>query len=155
MRLCGESLACVAMLDDVLGIVEGRKPVEPRSKSLSDEGSAAGMMPAGSFMNISEKGDSVLACYAPLENPCGATFVEFSVDYREGLGTLHDLSTMDGVFWEFDSYQVGQVIALVVMMKITNQLRTPRGRYDEHSSKFSLSKKPRFYHPEKSQYSRR
>jgi hypothetical protein len=109
MRLRDESLICVAMLDNVLGVVEGRKPVEPRSKSLSNKGSAAGMMPAGSFMNISEKGDSILGCYAPLENPCGAVLVEFSVDYHEGLGTLHDLSTMDGVFWEFASYQVGQV----------------------------------------------
>jgi hypothetical protein len=67
------------------------------------------MMPAGSFMNISEKGNSVLGCYAPLENPCGAALIEFSVDYREGLGTPHDLSMMDGVFWEFASYQVGQV----------------------------------------------
>jgi hypothetical protein len=66
MRLRGESLTCVAMLDDVLGIVEGRKPVEPRSKSLSNKGSVASMMPAGSFMNISKKGDSVLGCYAPL-----------------------------------------------------------------------------------------
>jgi hypothetical protein len=28
--------------------------------------------------------------------------------------------------------------------RITTQLGTPRGRYDEQSSKFSLSKKPRF-----------
>jgi hypothetical protein len=28
--------------------------------------------------------------------------------------------------------------------RITTQLGTPRGRYDEHSSRFSLSKKPRF-----------
>jgi hypothetical protein len=27
------------------------------------------------------------------------------------------------------------------------QLGTPRGRYDEHSNKFSLSKKPRFVDP--------
>jgi hypothetical protein len=98
MRLHGEPLTCVAMLDDVLGVVEGRKPVEPRSKSLSNEGLAASMMPAGSFMNISKKGDFVLGCYASLENPCGAALVEFFVDYREGLGTPHDLSTMDGVF---------------------------------------------------------
>jgi hypothetical protein len=97
------------MLDDVLGVVEGRKPVEPRSKSLSDEGLAAGVMPAGSFINISKKGDSVLGRYASLEDPCSATLVELSVDYREGLGTLHDLSMMDGVFWELASYQVGQV----------------------------------------------
>jgi hypothetical protein len=86
------------MLDDILGVVKGQKPVEPRSKSLGDDGSAAGMMTAGSFMNISKKGDSILGCYAPLENPCGAALVEFSVDYCEGLGTPHDLPTMDGIF---------------------------------------------------------
>jgi hypothetical protein len=86
------------MLDDVLGVVEGREPVEPRSKCLSDESSTAGMMPAGSFMNLLKEGYSVFLRYAPLENTCSATLVEFSVDYREGLGAPYDLSTMDGVF---------------------------------------------------------
>jgi hypothetical protein len=95
------------MLDDVPGIVEGRKPVEPRSKNLSDEGSAAGVVPASSFMNLSKESDSVFLCYAPLVNPCSAALVEFSVDYREGLGAPHNLSTMDRVFWEFASRQVG------------------------------------------------
>jgi hypothetical protein len=95
------------MLDDVPGIVEGRKLVEPRLKSLSDEGSAAGVMPAGSFMDIMEEGNSILRCYAPLENSCGTALVEFSIDYHEGLGAPHDLSTMDSVFWEFAPYQVG------------------------------------------------
>jgi hypothetical protein len=31
--------------------------------------------------------------------------------------------------------------------QITTQLGTPRGRYDEYISKFSLSKKPRFIDP--------
>jgi hypothetical protein len=75
------------MLDDVLGVMEGRKPVEPRSKSLGDEGPTAGMMPTGSCMNISKEGDSVFGCYASLEDPCGAALVEFSIDYRESLGT--------------------------------------------------------------------
>jgi hypothetical protein len=65
------------------------------------------MMPAGFFMNILKKGDSVLGRYASLEDPCGAALVEFSINYREGLGTPHDLSTMDGVFWELTSHQVG------------------------------------------------
>jgi hypothetical protein len=56
------------------------------------------MMPAGSFMNFSEEGDSVLRCYAPLENPCCAALVEFFVDYCEGLGAPYDLPVMDGVF---------------------------------------------------------
>jgi hypothetical protein len=33
--------------------------------------------------------------------------------------------------------------------RMTTQLGTPRGRYDEYSSKFSLSKKPRFVSPGK------
>jgi hypothetical protein len=69
MGLRGESLACLALLDDVLGVMEGRKPVEPRPKSLGNEGSAAGVMPAGSFMDISKKGDSVFGHYASLEDP--------------------------------------------------------------------------------------
>jgi hypothetical protein len=67
------------------------------------------MTPAGSFMNISKEGDSVFGRYASLEDPCGAALVEFSIDYCESLGTLHDLSMMDGVFCELASYQVGQV----------------------------------------------
>jgi hypothetical protein len=31
--------------------------------------------------------------------------------------------------------------------RMITQLGTPRGRYDEHSSKFSLTKKPRFVDP--------
>jgi hypothetical protein len=99
VRLGGEQLACFAVLDDVPGVVEGGKPVKPRSKGFSDEGSTAGVMPAGSFMDFSKESDSILLRYAPLENSCSAAFVEFSVDYREGLGASHDLSMMDGVFW--------------------------------------------------------
>jgi hypothetical protein len=65
------------------------------------------MVPAGSFIDFSKEGDSVLLCYALLEYPCGAMLVEFPVDYREGLGAPHDLSTMDGILWEFASRQVG------------------------------------------------
>jgi hypothetical protein len=44
----------------------------------------------------------------------------------------------------------------VLMWADTTQLGTPRGRYDEHSSTFSLSKKPRFIKPVgKSQYFKR
>jgi hypothetical protein len=56
-------------------------------------------MPAGPFMDFAKESDSILLRYAPLENSCSVAFVEFSVDYREGLGALHYLSTMDGIFW--------------------------------------------------------
>jgi hypothetical protein len=66
-------------------------------------------MLASSFMDFSKEGDSIFLRYAPLEYPYGAAFVELPIDYREGLGAPHDLSAMDGVFWEFAPHQVGQV----------------------------------------------
>jgi hypothetical protein len=94
------------MLDDVLGVVEGREPVEPRLKSLGVEGLTAGVMPTGSLVNVPEKGDSILWCYALLENPYCAALVEFPVDYREGLGAPYDLSAVDQIFWELASSKV-------------------------------------------------
>jgi hypothetical protein len=35
----------------------------------------------------------------------------------------------------------------VLVRSVDYQLGTPRGRYDEHNSKFSLSMKPRFNRP--------
>jgi hypothetical protein len=55
-------------------------------------------------MDISKEGDSVFRRYASLEDPCGAALVKFSLDYHEGLGALHYLLTVDGVFWQFSSY---------------------------------------------------
>jgi hypothetical protein len=57
------------------------------------------MMPAGSFMDVSKENDSVFGRYASLENPCGAALVKISLEYCEGLGASHYLSTVDGVFW--------------------------------------------------------
>jgi hypothetical protein len=119
MKLRDESLASIAMLNDVLGVVESREPVEPRSKSLGDEGSTAGVMPTGSFMNVPEESDSIVRRYAPLENSYRAALVEFPVDYREGLGAPYDLSAVDRIFREFTSSQVGQV-------------RFRPNRFDEH-----------------------
>jgi hypothetical protein len=41
-----------------------------------------------------------------------------------------------------DIKHIGSMIAVLAA-----QLGTPRGRYDEHSDKFSLSMKPRFNRP--------
>jgi hypothetical protein len=57
------------------------------------------MVPIGSFMDVSKESDPIFGRYASLENSYGATLVELSLDYREGLGASHDLSTVDGVFW--------------------------------------------------------
>jgi hypothetical protein len=103
MRFCCETFARVALLDDVLGIMRGRKPIEPQTESLGDKGSAAGMMPAGSFVDVPKKGNTVFGRYASLEDSCFAVFVEFSLDYREGLGASHYLAMVDGVFRQLAS----------------------------------------------------
>jgi hypothetical protein len=59
------------------------------------------MMPASAFVYVPEQGDAVLGCDASLEYTCCASLVKLSLNYSEGLGTAHDLSTMDCVFWQF------------------------------------------------------
>jgi hypothetical protein len=98
MRFCRKTLARVAPLDDVLGVMKGQKPIEPQMEGLGDEGSAAGMMPAGSFVDVPKKSNAIFERYASLEDSCCAAFVEFSLDYCEGLGASHYLAMVDGVF---------------------------------------------------------
>jgi hypothetical protein len=102
-------LACVAPLDDIPGIMQHRKPVEPQTEGLGDEGSTTGVMPVGAFVDVLKKGDAVLGCDASLEDVCCAALVELSLDYAEGLGVVHDLTAMDSVFWQLASQQVGEV----------------------------------------------
>jgi hypothetical protein len=52
----------------------------------------------------------------------------------EGIGTLAAITII--VFYLLVLYLLALLIASVVMMKMTDQLGTQRGRYDEHSSKF-------------------
>jgi hypothetical protein len=67
------------------------------------------MVSTGSFMDFSKEGNPIFLRYAPLKHPRSASLVELTVDYREGLGMPHDLSAVDGIFWEFAPCQVGQV----------------------------------------------
>jgi hypothetical protein len=60
-------------------------------------------------MDFSKESDSIFLRYAPLEYSCGTALIELPIDYCEGFGALHDLSAMDGVFWEFAPHQVGHV----------------------------------------------
>jgi hypothetical protein len=62
------------------------------------------MVPTGSFMDFSKESDHIFLRYAPLEHSCGAVLVELPVDYREGLGTPHDLAAMDRIFQELEGF---------------------------------------------------
>jgi hypothetical protein len=102
-------LACVALLDYVLGVVECQKLVKPRTEGLGDKCLTAGMMPAGAFVYVPEKGDAFLGCDASLEYTYRASLVKLSLNYSEGLGTAHDLSRMDSIFWQLAVQYVRKV----------------------------------------------
>jgi hypothetical protein len=73
----------------------------------------------------------------------GLSDVVGELDGVEGSTTVPMLDGVDGsttmpVLDRVDDSDAG---------RMTTQLGTPRGRYDEHSSKFSLSKKARFIDP--------
>jgi hypothetical protein len=57
------------------------------------------VMPTGAFVYVLEQGDAVLGCNASLEYTCHDSLVELSLNYSEGLGMAHDLSTMNSIFW--------------------------------------------------------
>jgi hypothetical protein len=57
------------------------------------------MMPTGSFVDVLKKSNTIFGRDASLEDSYCAAFVEFSLNYCEGLGSSHDLVMVDGVFW--------------------------------------------------------
>ena len=80
MWLSRKFLTADALFDDVLRVPERSGPVEPRSKGFCNESSTARMMSAGPCMYVSKDGFTIFVCYAPLEYPRDASFVEFTVD---------------------------------------------------------------------------
>jgi hypothetical protein len=55
-------------------------------------------MPTGSFVDVPKKSDAIFEHDASLEDSCCVAFVEFSLNYCEGLGSSHDLATVDAIF---------------------------------------------------------
>jgi hypothetical protein len=47
-------LARIGVFDYVLGIVKSGQPVESRAEGLRDESSTVGMVPAGSYVDITQ-----------------------------------------------------------------------------------------------------
>jgi hypothetical protein len=58
--------------------------------------------------------------------------------------SLIDVQLLMGIEWRGTQ---GLREKSLLVHSVDYQLGTPRGRYDEHNSKFSLSKKPRFNRP--------
>jgi hypothetical protein len=48
-------------------------------------------------MDVLKKGEAIFRHDASLEDSCCAAFVEFSLNYCEGLGMSHDLAKVNGI----------------------------------------------------------
>ena len=55
MALVGEKLASNTMLDKVLCVCSGRRPIEPCMEGLANKGPSCGVVPAETGMNLSQE----------------------------------------------------------------------------------------------------
>jgi hypothetical protein len=54
VRHCCETLLRIIVFDYAFGVMKSRQAVESRAEGLGDESSTAGMVPAGSFVDVAK-----------------------------------------------------------------------------------------------------
>jgi hypothetical protein len=59
MLLFGEELATRALLDNVMSVSKGRRPIEPIPESLSHQGGGSCVVPADARVDLAEKSHSI------------------------------------------------------------------------------------------------
>ena len=87
MTLIGKELATNAMLEKVLCVCSGRRPIETCTEGLAYKGSGYGVMTAESGMDFCQKLPPFLFGDAPLKDSGSAFFVQFSLMDPVGLGS--------------------------------------------------------------------
>ena len=87
MALVGKKLASNAMLDKVLCICSGRRPVESYMEGLANKGLSCGVVPAETGMNLSQELPPLLLGDTPLKDSGSAFLVELSFVNFIGLRT--------------------------------------------------------------------
>ena len=90
MDLIGEKLATDAMLDKVLCICSGRRPVKTCTEGLAYKCPSCGVVPTESGMDFSQELPPFLFGDASLEHFGGTFLIEFSLMDFVGLGASHN-----------------------------------------------------------------
>ena len=98
MTLIGEELATDAVLDKVLCVCSGHRPVETCTEGLAYKGPSYGMMAAESSVNFSQELPPFLLGDASLEHSGGAFLIK--------------LSLMDFIGFRSPHYAAGLVLVL-------------------------------------------
>ena len=83
--MVGKKLASNAMLDKVLCICSGRRPIKPCMEGLANKGPTCGVVTAESGMNFSQELPPLFLGYTSLKDSGGAFLVKLSVMNLVGL----------------------------------------------------------------------
>ena len=89
MALVCKELAIDAMLDQMLRICPGRRPIKSCTEGLSYKGPGYGVVPAESGMNFSQKVPPFLFGDTPLKDSCCAFLVKLSLMDLIGFRSPH------------------------------------------------------------------
>ena len=85
MALIGKELASDTMLDKVLCICSGRRPIKPCTEGLANKGPTCGVVTAESGMNFSQELSPLFLGYTSLKDSGSAFLIELSIMNLVGL----------------------------------------------------------------------
>ena len=101
MALIGKKLATDAMLDEVLCVCSGCRPVETCMEGLAYKGSSCSVMADESSMNFCQKLPSFLFGDAPLKDSGNAFLIKLSLVDLVGFRPPHNATCLVWVIREF------------------------------------------------------
>ena len=101
MALIGKKLATDAVLDEVLCVCSGCRPVETCMEGLAYKGPSCGVVAAESSMNFCQKFPSFLFGDAPLKYSGSAFFIKLSLMDLIGFRAPHDAACLILILGEF------------------------------------------------------
>ena len=107
MALVGEEMATDAMLDEVLCVCSGCRPVETCTEGLAYKGPSCGMVAAESNVNFGQELPPYLFGDASLENSGRAFLIKLSLVDLVGFRAPHNATCLILVLGEFLPIQVG------------------------------------------------
>ena len=108
MALVGEELASDAVLDKVLRVYSGRRPIKPSTEGLANKGPSCGVVTAEPCKNFSQELLPLFLRYTSLKDSGGAFLVELSIMNLVGLRTPDNAASLILVFGKLLPINVGQ-----------------------------------------------
>ena len=108
MALVGKELASDAMLDKVLCIRSGRRPIKPCTKGLANKGPGCVVVTAESGVNFSQELPPLLLGDTSLKNSSSAFLIELSVMNLVGLRMTGNAAGLILVLRKLLPVKVGQ-----------------------------------------------